>query len=545
LRRINFTLLTIKASKKISQPNEAIVERRNFLKTISAAGAGFYAAGAFPLNSLSKLIGGTSFNRNNERPNVLLFLADDLGYGDVSCYGGINLVTKNIDRIAANGIRFTNGYATAATCTPSRYSLLTGFYPWRTKGAHVLPGDAPLLISDSTETLPAIFKKAGYQTGVVGKWHLGLGNGTVDWNKKIEPGPNNVGFDYSFIMAATNDRVPTVYCENGNVVNLKSEDPLLVNYRKNFPGEPTGKENPEMLKLYPSQGHDMSIVNGISRIGFQKGGKDAMWTDEDMSFRFLEKAKNFINGNSSSPFFLYYALQQPHVPRTPNKMFAGKSGLGARGDSILEADWCVGQILDYLEEKKLMDNTIVIFTSDNGPVLDDGYKDEAVKLNGMHKPAGDLRGGKYSLYDGGTHVPFIVSWKNRIAPGVSDAIVCQMDLKASFSQMLSVNNSESDSENIIDSLLGKTDAGRDEIVLEGSGEKVAFRKGDWVLIPPYKGPALDVDVNIELGNSPEYQLYNIKEDPSQKTNLYSSDKCKAEELSTDLNRIRKRSFPQL
>jgi len=521
------------------------MERRNFLKTISTACAGFYAAGSFPFNSLSEIIRETSIEGSKKFPNVLLFLADDLGYGDVSCYGGINLVTNNIDRIASNGIRFTNGYATAATCTPSRYSLLTGFYPWRTKGARVLPGDAPMLIQESIETLPALFKKAGYRTGVVGKWHLGLGNGNVDWNKKIEPGPNNVGFDYSFIMAATNDRVPTVYCENGNVVNLKPDDPLLVNYKKNFPGEPTGKENPELLRLHPSQGHDMSIVNGIPRIGFQKGGKEAMWTDEEMSFRFLDKAKNFINVNPSSPFFLYYALQQPHVPRTPNKMFAGKSGLGARGDSILEADWCVGEILDYLEEKKLLDDTIIIFTSDNGPVLDDGYKDEAVKLNGTHKPAGDLRGGKYSLYDGGTHVPFLVSWKNHITPCVSDAIVCQMDLKASFAQLLDVQSAESDSENVLNSLLGRSEIGRDDIVLEGSGEKVAFRKGDWVLIPPYKGPALDNDVNIELGNSPDYQLYNIKEDPGQRTNLYSSFKCKADELTAGLSSVKNKNYSQL
>ncbi len=504
------------------------MERRKFLRTLTTAGAGVFLSNNL-LACTNKIISSAS-PAAGRNPNVIVILADDLGYGDLSCYGASAFQTKGIDRIAANGIRFTNGYATSATCTPSRYALLTGLYPWRKKEARVLRGDAPLLIDVSQQTLPAIFKKADYKTGVVGKWHLGLGNGSINWNEKISPGPNEIGFDYSFIMPATNDRVPTAFCENGNIVGLLSSDPLEVNYKQNFSGEPTGKENPELLKLHPSQGHDMSIHNGISRIGFQKGGKIALWKDEEMGDKFLEKAKDFISGNKKNSFFLYYALQQPHVPRTPNERFVGKSGLGPRGDSIMEADWCVGQLLDYLDELKIAEDTIVIFSSDNGPVLDDGYKDEAVEKNGTHNPAGNLRGGKYSLYDGGTHVPFIVQWKDHIKPGISDAIVCQMDLAASFSNLLGKGYTYGDSEDVMNSLQGKTDTGRKDIVLEGSGGKVAYRRGNWVLIPPYKGPAKFLDVNIESGYSSEYQLYNIKDDPGEKRNIYKDNTQIADEM---------------
>ncbi len=516
------------------------MERRHFIKSLTAAGAGILAGGNLFAEGIEKVASRIAMADNGRKPNVIIIMADDLGYGDVSCYGAARLRTENIDRLAKSGLRFTNGYAAAATSTPSRYSLLTGFYPWRKKGAQVLKGDAPLLIDTSMDTLPKVFQRAGYATGVIGKWHIGMGNGNIDWNKKISPGPNDTGFDYSFVMAATNDRVPTVYCENGFVAGLKENDPLLVNYNKNYEGEPTGKENPELLKLHPSHGHDMSIWNGISRIGFQRGGKDAMWRDEEMGDRFSEKAKEFIASNKNTPFFLYYALHQPHVPRTPNKRFEGLSGMGPRGDSILEADWCVGQILDYIEELKIAEDTIVVFTSDNGPVLDDGYKDNAVELSRGHKPAGIMRGGKYSLYEGGTRVPFIVSWKGKINPGVSSAMVCQVDLMASFSELLNVYSEKRDGEQLTGALLGKSSSGRENVVLEASGGKVIYRKGDWILIPPYNGPAVAEYVNIELGNSPEYQLYNIKSDPSQTENLYYRHKEVAEGMAEELDKIKRK-----
>ena len=205
-----------------------------------------------------------------EKPNILIIYADDLGYGDVSSYESGTLQTPNIDKIANNGIRFTNGYASSATCSPSRYALLTGTYPWRNEKARIITG-GNLIINPSEMTLPKMLKSEGYQTGIVGKWHLGLGDTIINYNKKIKPGPNEVGFDYSYIMADTQDRVPTVYIENGNVVNLDPNDPLEVSFKENFDGEPTGKDNPELLTTKWHHGHFNSIVNGISRIGFKIG----------------------------------------------------------------------------------------------------------------------------------------------------------------------------------------------------------------------------------------------------------------------------------
>ena len=319
----------------------------------------------------------TGFSQNKSpkvksRPNIIVIYLDDLGYGDLSCYGATAIKTPNIDMLAKGGVRFTNGYASSATCTPSRYALLTGVYPWRNKDAKILPGSAPLLIGTEQQTLPKMLKQTGYKTAVVGKWHLGLGTGIVDWNKKVTPGPNEVGFDYAYIMAATQDRVPTVYINNGFVDGLSANDFIAVDYEKNFDGEPTGKSNPELLKMKWHHGHNSSIVNGIPRIGFVKGGTSANWKDEDIADHFLEKAKSFILSHDENPFFLYYAMNQPHVPRTPHPRFEGKSGLGPRGDVILEADWCVGEIIKTLKNENILENTMIVFTSDNGPVLNDG-----------------------------------------------------------------------------------------------------------------------------------------------------------------------------
>ncbi len=462
-------------------------------------------------------------------PNIIIIYADDLGYGDLGAYGATALKTPNIDVLAKGGVRFTNGYASSATCSPSRYALLTGEYPWRNKNAKILSGSAPLLIDTLQMTLPKMLKQKGYYTGIVGKWHLGLGNGHVDWNKHITPGPNEVGFDYSFIMAATQDRVPTVYIQNGFVSGLDPNDPIEVNYDENFPGEPTGKDNPELLKLKWHHGHDNSIVNGISRIGFMKGGSSAKWVDENMADTFLIKAKKFVMDHKNKPFFLYYALQQPHVPRTPNARFVGKTGMGPRGDAIAEADWCIGDFLNTLKDEGLLENTFIILSSDNGPVLNDGYYDNAVEKLGEHTPAGSLRGGKYSLFEAGTRVPFITYWKGTIEPGISDAIVSQIDLLASIADLVGSQKQGTDSQNFLDVLMGKSQKGRDELVLEAT-TRTALRKGDWVMIPPNNGPALAREVNIELGNEPEYQLYNLKDDIGQQNNLAASNPDKLNEM---------------
>ncbi|MEI8087026.1 MAG: arylsulfatase [Paludibacter sp.] len=455
---------------------------------------------------------------NPPKPNIVIIYLDDLGYGDISCYGTGKINTPNIDELANNGVRFTNGYATSATSTPSRYGLLTGVYPWRNKDAKILPGSAPMLIGTDQQTLPKVLRSAGYQTAVVGKWHLGLGTGIVDWNKKVSPNPNDVGFDYSYVMAATQDRVPTVYIDNGYVDGLKSDDNLQVDYDKNFDGEPTGKLNPELTTMKWHHGHNGSIVNGIPRIGFAKGGQSANWSDVDLADHFLAKAQDYVKSHKANPFFLYYAMNQPHVPRTPNQRFVGKSGMGPRGDVILEADWCIGEFIKTLKKEGVFDNTLIIFSSDNGPVLNDGYFDDAVEKLGNHKPGGPLRGGKYSLLEAGTRVPFFTYWKGKIKPQVSDALVCQVDLIESIGKMVGADVKVTDSQNLLDVFMGKSNKGRESLVIEAN-TKTAFRKGNWLMIPPYSGDAILQEVNIEVGNSPEYQLYNLKEDVGQKHNL--------------------------
>lgn len=458
-------------------------------------------------------------SNQDSKPNIVIIYADDLGYGDVSSYESTELLTPNMDRIANEGLKFTNGYATSPTCTPSRFAMLSGIYPFRSNNAQVLPGNAPLLFELGKQTLPSMLHDAGYFTGVVGKWHLGLGDENMNWNKEVSPGPREIGFDYSYIMASTNDRVPSVYVENHHIVGLDPNDPIEVSYKQNFDGEPTGKENPELLKVHPSHGHDMSIHNGISRIGFMRGGKSALFIDEDMGDDFLRESLKFVNDHKDEPFFLFYSLHQPHVPRVPHPRFAGKSGLGPRGDVILEADWEVGQFLDELDKLGLAENTIVIFSSDNGPVLDDGYQDDAVIKIGNHTPKGGLRGGKYSLFDAGTHVPFMIRWPAQIKPGVSDALVCQIDFTASFANLTGQENTTPDSENILDAFIGKSDKGRSDLIL-GQKNITSYRKGDYVLIPPHKGSKINNKwVNIETGRDSITQLYNLKNDRSQQNNL--------------------------
>ncbi|MDW7692353.1 arylsulfatase [Flammeovirgaceae bacterium SG7u.111] len=471
------------------------------------------------------------------KPNIIFIYADDLGYGDVSAYGATELNTPNIDMLANGGVRFTNGYASSATCSPSRYALLTGMYPWRNKNAKILPGTAPLIIDTAQVTIPKLLREEGYHTGIVGKWHLGLGTGFVDWNQRVSPGPNEVGFDYSYIMAATQDRVPTVYIENGDVVGLDPNDPIEVSYKENFEGEPTGKDNPELLKMKWHHGHNQSIVNGIPRIGYMKGGEAAKWVDEDMADNFLAKAQEYVKAHKNEPFFLYYALQQPHVPRTPHPRFVGKSGMGPRGDVIVEADWCIGEFIKTLEAEGLLENTLIVLSSDNGPVLNDGYYDDAVEKLGAHTPAGPLRGGKYSLFEAGTRVPFVTYWKGEITPAVSDAMVTQIDLLASVASLVDTETPSVDSQNLLDAFMGKNQEGREEFVMEATS-RTALRKGDWVMIPPYKGPAVSKQVKIELGNTEAYQLYNVKEDIGEQNNLAESNPEKLKEMVTIYEEIR-------
>lgn len=476
-----------------------------------------------------------------QHPNIVFIYADDLGYGDLGCYGATQIQTPNIDRLAKQGLRFTNAHATSATCTPSRFSLMTGTYAWRKKGTGIAPGNASLIIPVEKITLPAVLKKAGYRTAIVGKWHLGLGGPEgPDWNGEIKPGPLEVGFDYSFILPATVDRVPCVYVENHHVVGLNPADPIQVSYKEKVGDWPTGKDHPELLKLKPSHGHDQTIINGISRIGYMTGGKNALWKDEDIADVLAERSKQFIIQHQSRPFFLLLTTHDIHVPRPPHPRFAGQSSMGARGDVIMQLDATVGQVTQTLDSLGLSENTIVIFSSDNGPVVDDGYEDNAVEKLGNHRPSGNLRGGKYSAFEAGTRVPLIVRWPAAIAAGtVSDALFSQVDMLASFAALTKQSLAEdeaTDSFDMLGALLGKSKKGRPYIVEQANALSVI--KGHWKYIEPKAGPAKNNNVNIELGNAMQLQLYDLSNDIGEKNNLAAKKPLLVKELSALLETIR-------
>ncbi len=464
----------------------------------------------------------------NKQPNVLIIYADDIGYGDLGCYGATEVETPNVDRLASEGIKFTNAYACAATCTPSRYGILTGQYPFRRDDTGIARGDAPMIIKKEQFTVADLMKNAGYTTAVIGKWHLGLGEGefnSQNWNGHIQPGPNEIGFDYSYIMAATGDRTPCIFIENGKVINLDPSDPIEVSYTKPFEGEPLGRTHPELLKMHPSHGHDMAIINGISRIGYMRGGKSALWVDENFADSITMKAVKFIESNNSNvsgkPFFLFFGTHDIHVPRVPHPRFKGKSGMGPRGDAIVEFDWSVGRLLETLEKNDLSDNTLVILSSDNGPVVDDGYKDQAVELLGNHKPWGLLRGGKYSAFEAGTRVPFIVRWPQKIKPAIRDIQVSQIDLAGVLSQLTGQtipDNAAPDSFYELDAWLGRSDKGREYIIQQSTGTISIIQNG-WKYIVPSKASKYNQNTNIELGHDTIPQLYNLNDSDYENLNL--------------------------
>jgi arylsulfatase A-like enzyme len=467
-------------------------------------------------------------------PNVIVIYADDLGYGDLGCYGATQVATPNIDRLAAEGVRFTNAHAPSATCTPSRYALLTGEYAWRKEGAHILPGDAPALIRPGKDTIPAMFKRAGYSTAAIGKWHLGLGEGHLDWNRRIAPGPLEIGFDYAFYFPATLDRVPCIYIENHDVVGLDPKDPITVNYHDKVGSDPTGRENPELLRMTPNDGHDDTIIDGVSRIGFMSGGKAARWVDEDIADTLLGKAQAFMEQNKDRPFFIYYATSEIHVPRLPAKRFQGATNMGPRGDAIVELDWVVGEVVQTLKRLGIDQDTLIVLSSDNGPVLNDGYDDGAVTRIGNHRAAGYFRGGKYSVYDGGLMVPMIARWPAGVTGGsLSPALIDHVDLFASLATLAHQklpSASAVDSLDQLPALLGRSATGRTYLVedtstvnaeqatlKEGGDSILALVEGKWKLIKPH--PDATSFHGNEIGSGPTPQLYDLSRDPGETVNV--------------------------
>ena len=517
-----------------------IMGRRDFLRL-----AGWGAVGAALFPGLGKSGGATAQAAEKARPNIVLILADDIGYGDLSCYGAKLVQTPVLDRLAREGRRFTDAHSPASTCSPSRRALLTGAYSWRQQaGSSIMAGDAALSIQPGSATLPALLKQAGYTTGIVGKWHLGLGKESgPDWNDGIKPGPLEIGFDYAFFFPATGDRVPCVFIENHNVVGLNPNDPIAVSYVKKIGNEPTGREHPELLKLKSTHGHDNTIVNGVGRIGWMSGGTTARWKDEEIADTFRQKACTFIEQNKDKPFFLYFATHNIHVPRVPNPRHQGKSQCGTRGDSIVELDVAVGEVLATLERLKLADNTLVIFSSDNGGVMDDGYEDVG---SFEHPCNGVLRGYKGSLWEGGHRVPLIARWPGHIQPGSEcGELFTLLDMTASCAALTGQTlpaDAAPDSCNVLPALLGlpHDKPGRETFIAHvgGTASPKAIRQGDWKLIQAGGARSSYADANktAHAGKGgkgpPSPFLVNLADDMSETKNLAAEHPDKVKELQS-------------
>lgn len=473
----------------------------------------------------------------SRRPNIIFMLADDIGYGDLCCYGATRVRTPNLDRIAREGVRFTDAHATAAVCTPTRYSFLTGQYAWRNPaGDHILSGVAPLSIDTEMMTGPSLLRQSGYTTGLVGKWHLGLGTEEepVNYNLDITPGPLDVGFDYAFFLPATGDRVPCVYIENRRVVGLDPSDPIQVSYGEKVGDDPTGKDHPELLKMKADESHSKTIVNGISRIGYMAGGRTARWVDEDMADTFVRKAVAFIEQNRGRPFFLFFAPHDIHEPMVPNDCFKGTSDCGSRGDVIHQLDWSIGEILAALDRLNLTDGTLVIFTSDNGGALKDTYDDGTNHLHARQPPNGSLRGRKGELYEGGHRIPFVARWPGHIRAGtVSDALIGLVDMPATFAAITGQklpDHAAPDSFNVLPALLGKKRGSRvrDHLVLQSNGTNaLALRQGPWKII---------VRKDAAGAYAPK-ELFNLADDPYETNNLTSRLPETVRELAARLQQI--------
>jgi len=480
-------------------------------------------------------------------PNVVVIFADDLGYGDTSCYGGTKVQTPNIDRLAAEGRRFTDAHAASAVCTPSRYALVTGRYPFRRDVFGPVFLKVGLIIDPDRVTVADVMKDAGYATACIGKWHLGFGNKSPDWNGDLKPGPLELGFDYYYGMPVVNSHPPFVYVENHRVVGLDPADPFVF-----------GKT--AETDVYPEK-------MGINQIGGAKAAH-ALYKDHEVGTRLAEKSTQWIREHKEEPFFLYMATTNIHHPFTPAKRFEGSSQAGRYGDFIHELDWIVGEVLQTLDDEGLAENTLVLFTSDNGGMVNQGGQ-EAVKAG--HKLNGELLGFKFDAWEGGHRVPFIARWPGHIEEGsVSDQLVSNIDLLATMAALTGRElkpNEGPDSFNILPALTGNPEEPiRDHLVVSPSRKShLSLRQDEWMYIPKrggggfggrqvgqhlLGGPAAlkfagEVNSDIEDGqykeDAPQAQLYNLAEDLSQATNVIRDHPERAEAMRKQLAALRKAS----
>ncbi|MGY5851426.1 sulfatase-like hydrolase/transferase [Salegentibacter sp. F14] len=466
-------------------------------------------------------------SKQGQKPNVIIINADDVGYGDIGVYGATKVRTPKIDELANEGRRFTDFHSASAVCSPSRYALLTGEYPDRINFSNPIFLKTPLKVDTSKVTVADIMKEAGYATGIVGKWHLGFGKETpIDWNKDLKPGPLELGFDYYYGVPVLNSHPPFVYVENHKVVGLTSEDPMV--YDKHAE-----------TRWFPEK-MDMDAIGG---------GRAAhdLYDDRRVGTHLKNKAQDFIRNHKEKPFFLYFATTNIHHPFTPAPRFIGTSEAGRYGDFMHELDWMVGEIMQTLDEEGLAENTILIFTSDNGGMLNQGGQDA---YSAGHRQNADLLGFKFDSWEGGHRVPFIIRWPGKVPAGsVSNELSSNVDFLATLASLTNRKLQEGegiDSYNILPALTSDPSKPiRDHLVIASSNlQNVALRKGDWVYINAqggggfnakkvgahtFGGPAAfpftgqknsDIEDGKIIENAPPGQLYNLSEDPSQAKNVF-------------------------
>jgi len=465
-----------------------------------------------------------------QTPNIILINADDLGYGDLSCYGATKVQTPNIDRLAAEGRTFTDAHAASAVCSPSRWGLLTGQYPVRRNFWGPTGMDQPLTVDTGCLTLAGLLKEAGYATAIVGKWHLGFGEERPDWNAELKPGPLELGFDYFFGLPVVNCIPPYVYVENRRVVGWEPDDPFVY-----------GEES--VTEKWPAKG-------GYSAIGGAQKAHE-LYRDEEVGTTFKEKSVDWIRqvgADGTQPFFLYLSTTNIHHPFTPAPRFKGTSQCGLYGDFIHELDWIVGEVLEAVEEIGQAHNTLVIFTSDNGAMLNRGGQDA---WRAGHRLNGDLLGFKFGAWEGGHRIPLIARWPGRIPAGsVSGQLISQIDLVATCAAIVDrpLKDDEGiDSINQLETLTGSPEApARDELVISpNSPDHLLVRKGKWVYIPArdeggFQGKTVgahdlggaaafqltgqcnsDFTPDGQLkDDAPQSQLYDLEKDPGQTINVY-------------------------
>lgn len=480
-----------------------------------------------------------------DAPNVIIINADDLGYGDLGCYGAIKVKTPNIDSLAANGRLFTDAHSASAVCTPSRYGLLTGRYPLRKNLWGPASLRQSLLIDTRHITLASLMKKAGYATACIGKWHLGFGKKKTDWNGELKPGPLELGFDYYFGIPIVNSGPPFVYVENHRVVGFDESDPFVY-----------GKKS--VTQRWPEKG-------GYKAIGGAKTAHE-LYNDRQVGTTLKNKAVKWIKTNKNKPFFLYLATTNIHHPFTPAPQFTGKSGCGRYGDFILELDWIVGEILKTLDKNGIAGKTLVIFTSDNGGMLNQGGQ---YAWKAGHHLNGKLLGFKFGAWEGGHRIPLIARWPGRIPANTrSNDLFSHIDLLATLASIVNQpidKDQKIDSVNQLETLTGNPGKPlREHLVISpNSPSHLLVRKGKWVYIPAqneggFKGTKigehllggaaafkLTAQVNSDVvdgkirGDAPPAQLYDLENDPYQKINVYSKYPKIVKEMDELLKEYRK------